>query len=224
MKSCVVGLADLVAVDRWRVEIFTDVAAVGRRKRWPAIQMAEVVKESTEAVSPEDVGTESVLYIGLENVEPVTGHAVDLLPRPTSSVKSRSKVFRRAQVLYGRLRPYLRKVFLATDPFDSGICSTEFLVLDVDSGMAVPEFIRALLASREVADQLSRFQIGAALPRVSAKDFLTLKVPLPPLEVQRKWLDSHREKEKAYLTAKKQVDAFPGVIDEEIEKVLHKAR
>ena len=224
MKTCIVALADLVAVDRWRVEIFTDVATVGRHKRWPAVRIAELVKESTEAVLPDDVRAESVLYIGLENVEPVTGYAVDLLPRPPSSVKSRSKVFRRTQVLYGRLRPYLRKVFLAAAPFESGICSTEFLVLDVDPGMAFAEFIRALLASREVADQLSRFQIGAALPRVSAKDFLTLKVPLPPLEVQQQWLDSHRKKERAYLAAKKQVDAFPSLIDEEIEKALHKAR
>jgi hypothetical protein len=224
VKSRVVALPDLLAVDRWRVEIFTDVRIAGRSKCWPAVQMAEVVTESTEAVSPEDLIAEDVLYVGLENVEPVTGHAITLGPRPVASVKSRSKVFRQGQVLYGRLRPYLRKVFLASPPYVAGICSTEFLVLDVHPSKAIPEFVRALLASREVAEQLARFQIGAALPRVSAKDFLTLKVPLPPLGVQQEWLATHHRAEKAYLAAKKQVDAFPGKIDEELEKLLSRSR
>src|SRR5690349_5196731 len=61
-------------------------------------------------------------YVGLENVKPGVGKLVDL---ENNQVDGLFKSFEPGNVLFGKLRPYLSKAFLADF---SGRCSTEFLV------------------------------------------------------------------------------------------------
>lgn len=67
---------------------------------------------------------ENLPYLGLENIESNTGCYI-----PTTVKESISSAieFKKEQVLFPKLRPYLNKVYLAE--FD-GVCSTEFHVLD----------------------------------------------------------------------------------------------
>src|SRR5262245_61588851 len=117
MISKIVDFENLVACGRWRVELFTDVNPAAVESHWPLVAISELADEVSGAILPSDCIGESVLYIGLENVESVTGEPVGLKMRNKESVKSRSKVFSSGNILYGRLRPYLRKAFLATPPF-----------------------------------------------------------------------------------------------------------
>ena len=126
MFSKIVNFQDVIASGRWRVELFTDITAAVIDSRWPLVTVKELADE-LEAILPAECDGETVLYVGLENVESVTGEPVDVQARDKASVKSRSKVFKSGDILYGRLRPYWRKAFLAQPPFIKGICSTEFI-------------------------------------------------------------------------------------------------
>ena len=46
-------------------------------------------------------------------------------------------------------------------------------------------FLRELLVSKQLTNVICRLQSGAALPRVSAEDLLSLYVPVPSLQEQR---------------------------------------
>src|SRR5438034_10967700 len=113
MRTAEISATDLFNAGRWRVEIFTDDNSQNIVSRWPTVRIAEVAEESSTAVDPQAHEDYNFLYVGLENVESVTGDAVDLHKRDKGEIKSRSKVFGKDYVLYGRLRPYLRKVFWA---------------------------------------------------------------------------------------------------------------
>ena len=114
-------------------------------------------------------------------------------------VRSRSKMFRKGNILYARLRPYLRKVLLVEEPFEFGLCSTEFIILDVDPSVVLPQYLRDLLSSESVTSYLSRLQGGAALPRVSSKDLLAMEIPVPPQRVQMRIVEElERIKEKRH--------------------------
>jgi hypothetical protein len=63
-------------------------------------------------------------YIGLEHIESKTGRL--LLDIPAENVESTVGVFRKGDILFGKLRPYLAKVVHAD--FD-GVSTTELLVL-----------------------------------------------------------------------------------------------
>jgi type I restriction enzyme, S subunit len=203
MRTTEVFAADLFNEGRWKVEIFTDDNSKNLVSRWPSVKISEIATESTSAIDPKEYVDENFYYIGLENVEPLTGDPVDVHKRSRSEIKSRSKIFSETYVLYGRLRPYLRKVFLAEKDISKGLCSTEFIVLNPAKEKIHPIVLRAILASEAMTKQLGRLQIGAALPRVSQRDFFRATIPLPPMHIQDEivnHLEKLREERKKFKT------------------------
>lgn len=122
--------------------------------------------------------TDSLKYVGLENVQSHTGELV-----ASSEVKSSfgtALSFNNGNILYAKLRPYLNKVYLAE--FE-GVCSTEFVVLDAHS--VEPEFLATFLSSHLVVSQTSCLMTGNTLPRLQVEDIEKLLIPIPPLETQQ---------------------------------------
>jgi hypothetical protein len=99
---------------------------------------------------------EGAIYIGLENIESNTGRYV---PSSEKETVSSAFAFRKGQVLFPKLRPYLNKVFFAT--FD-GLCSTEFHVLEGRSVSS--EFLALFLRSQVVVKQTKHLMSGNTLP------------------------------------------------------------
>jgi len=112
---------------------------------------------------------EGATYIGLENIESNTGRYLSSTDK--DSVSS-AFAFRKGQVLFPKLRPYLNKVFLA--PFD-GLCSTEFHVLDGRSVRS--DFLSLFLRSQIVVKQTKHLMSGNTLPRLQTEDIEGLLIP-----------------------------------------------
>lgn len=216
MKATEIAASKLFEVGRWRVEIFTDDNSGDIASRWPRVELGTIAEEVTTAVDPREYPLEQFLYVGLENVESITGDPIDLAMRQKNEIKSRSRIFSNNFVLYGRLRPYLRKVFLTESPYAEGLCSTEFIVLRPDGSRVLPSVLRAMLASRVIATQLARFQIGAALPRVSASDFFRVQVPLPPLDVQEQMAKKVVELQVERRELKSRLKQMPELLEQAV--------
>jgi len=206
MKFSEILVSDIIESGRWRVENFlSDRGSISSHKG-KTIPLGEIYEEISVGIDPAKLGSSPFIYLGLENVESVTGDLVGDIYRQPGEIKSRSKSFRKGDVLYGRLRPALRKAIAITD-IDSGLCSTEFLVLRPKKQQINPLILRALLASKEVGAALEKLQIGAALPRVSPTDLLKIHVPLiaehdqQELIKQLKTLALARAKAKAILAS-----------------------
>lgn len=186
MSSIIVDLHEIRKSDRWKVEFFLAPKPANGESRFAAIDLGQLVEERREFLDPQEFPDHWFHYLGLEHVATDTGDLVDYAPRLGREVKSRSKVVRPGDVLYGRLRPYLNKVFHVHADMGSGICSGEFYVLIPNPELIEPTFLRSLLASSLVSRFTSDLQTGSALPRLQLVDLLRVEVPLPPLEVQRK--------------------------------------
>lgn len=117
---------------------------------------------------------DAAAYVGLEHVLPTESR---LIPdwRCMSGPPTGLLTFRRGDVLYGKLRPALRKV-LAAD--FSGAASSEFLVLRptnrVDS-----RFLGYLLRSAAFAEFASASVFGAKMPRTSWGEVRDYACPVP---------------------------------------------
>lgn len=182
-----VVFSDILNDGRWKVEFF-----IGNDSKidsaYQIIPLGDIVEERKESIEPRNYPDDLFNYIGLENVESLTGDLVSFVPKHGRDIRSRSKIFKRDDLLYGRLRPYLNKIFFANREVSEGTCSTEFYVLKVNKNVVKPILLRALLASEFVLKFTARFQSGAALPRISKKDFFSLPIPLPPMEHQKNML------------------------------------
>lgn len=118
-------------------------------------------------------------YIGLEDVEPESGRYAPTASESRQLKDSMVGVFHTGDVLYGKLRPYLRKAIVAEQ---DGVCSTEFLVLG--AGRATASWLHHWLLTPDVTQQIEAGCDGAKMPRADWDHVGSIPVPLPPEEEQ----------------------------------------
>jgi type I restriction enzyme, S subunit len=98
-------------------------------------------------------------YVGLEHIEQqslsLSGHGLG------SDVDSQKQKFYRGDILFGKLRPYFRKVVIA--PFD-GICSTDIWVVKPKSGID-RNFLFYWMASESFISSSTQASEGGRMPR-----------------------------------------------------------
>jgi len=143
---------------------------------------------------------EGFTYIGLEDVESGSGQYKPTATTSRQSDDSTVGLFQKGDVLYGKLRPYLRKCI--TGPFD-GACSTEFLVLKPSSLSA--RWLQNWLLTNEVTQQIEAGCDGAKMPRTDWEHVGSIPIPVP-----------HWAEQDAILTT---LDRETARIDLLIEKV-----
>ena len=95
-------------------------AGAGLPTGWARTTLGEIAQPSRRRTLP--ASADKMRYVGLEHIEP---HTMKILGHgETQDVRSSSFCFSQGDVLYGRLRPYLNKVWVAE--FD-GLCSSVFV-------------------------------------------------------------------------------------------------
>lgn len=140
--------------------------------------------------------------IGLENIESKTGKYI-----PTSEIvfEEDGIKFENGDILFGKLRPYLAKVFLADR---GGICVSEFLVLRTKG--TNKHFLKFLMLSPLFIDIVDSSTYGTKMPRANWEFIGNLKIPLPPLQEQKQiaeFLDSEISKIDSIIEKiKKQIE------------------
>lgn len=210
MWTAEIPFASLMERNRWKVEFFCDPATLDvPPSAFEMRPIRDIVKERRGAIDPAEEGGRLVNYLSLEHVQPLTGQLINFQARAGHSIKSRSKLFHRDDVLYGRLRPLLNKVYHATDPVAEGICSGEFYVLIPNKQLINPVVLRYLLSSEYVQRHAARFEIGAALPRIGLDDLLSIEVPVPPMAVQEKYAQDLTAHFSHLVVMTKELDRMP---------------
>lgn len=113
-------------------------------------------------------------YIGLGNVENFTGAFRPEVLRGRV-LRSRCWVFRRGDILFGRLRPNLRKVAYVSS-LPGGVCSSEFYVLrPLDARLG--DVLASLLRSDVAYAQFGHLVTGIGRPRLAKSHLLSVRVP-----------------------------------------------
>lgn len=114
--------------------------------------------------------------IGLENIESRSGMFV----YTGSEFEGNGIAFSNQDIIYGKLRPYLQKVWLAT--FE-GNAVGDFFVFRMKSN-SCPSFVKYLMLSDGYTKETDGSTIGAKMPRVSSDFILTMHYCLPPITEQ----------------------------------------
>lgn len=119
-------------------------------------------------------------YVGLEDIEPETARLVG--PVQSQTVKSTTFRFSEQHVLYGRLRPYLNKVF---SPGFDGHCSTEIMPIKPGPRLNRHYLVYWLLSEQTVA-RINATCTGTRMPRANMAAVMSFDFPIPPLDEQQR--------------------------------------
>lgn len=181
---------------------------------WKETKVGNFVEEVKERVDPEVTPLQK--YVGLEHIQKDGGLiGVGI----SSDVKSLKTLFKKDDVLYGKLRPYLNKHFVVD--FD-GICSTDILAYRAKN-VYYAHFFNFYLGESNVILALNSLSKGINLPRISSRDLNNLMIRIPK-QIEIEEIVSRVESlfskidaiELRYQKLKEKIDQFP-------QTILHKA-
>ena len=145
---------------------------------WETKQLGDIASIRNQKVLPSNVNANTPC-VELEHIGSGNGQ---LLQRATAENSTSSKYrFFAGDVLFGRLRSYLRKFWLADR---DGICTTEIWPLMVDPKQLDSEFLHAIVQSDQFFAMAS-ISYGTHMPRADWGVMRNFPVMLPRLPEQR---------------------------------------
>ena len=182
-------------------------------ENWVWVRLGAVCNASKEKSND---FSNDIKYIGLEHLEKdqgIVGFS------SADKVKSTKNAFKKGQILYGRLRPYLNKHDIC---YFDGVCSTDILVFEasnlvsnvlVDKFLNLPFFIDYVVSNSK----------GINLPRVSEETVLNTTFPLPPLSEQQRIVERIEELFAKLDEAKERLQEVADSFAVRKAAILHKA-
>lgn len=143
---------------------------------WEIIEFGEFTERSRNQHLPKLGGNFKCLE--LEHFEQGTGNILGYVN--SSEQKSSKNKFVKGQVLFGKLRPYLKKYWLTE--FE-GVCSSEVWVLNSKSNKCTNDFIFRLVQSNRFI-QVANVSSGSKMPRADWDYVSNFPFSIPPLPEQ----------------------------------------
>ena len=125
---------------------------------------------------------EEAWVLDLEDIEKDSGKVIHKIRKYERDSSSTKHLFKKGQVLYSKLRPYLNKVVLADE---EGFCTSEILPLNF-SNVVEPQYALYYLMSPTFLKYANRCSYGVKMPRLGTADGRKAVFPLPPFEDQRR--------------------------------------
>ncbi len=145
---------------------------------WEIKQLEEIASIRNQKVMPVNVNPNTPC-VELEHIGSGNGK---LLEDSTAEYSTASKYrFFTGDVLFGRLRSYLRKFWLADR---DGICTTEIWPLMVDAKQIDSKFLHAIVQTDHFF-QMANLSYGTHMPRTDWTVMRNFTFMLPPIQEQR---------------------------------------
>lgn len=144
---------------------------------WKVKKIKNVCKQVREPFNPNEDDIRP--YIGLEHINEnsLTLNGIG----SSSDVKSGKLVFSKGQILFGKLRPYFRKVYR---PNFDGVCSTDIFVIDKKDNYD-NEFLFYFFANPLIIDIATQSSEGTRMPRASWSYLSDLDFAFPTFQEQK---------------------------------------
>jgi len=147
-------------------------------ENWTWTRLGEIIFLSNERYNP--TISEDQRFVGLEHIESNTSKLLGF--GKSSETRSTKNRFKQGDLLYGKLRPYLNKVWVANF---NGVCSTDILVFQKNNFIS-NEYLAACLLNQSFVEYTNQHMSGVQHPRVSYQILSQYIIPLPPLLEQLK--------------------------------------
>ena len=126
--------------------------------------------------------TSDMWSLDLEDIEKETGRIHTFCKAAERKISGDRVCFAKGQILYSKLRPYLKKILVAPD---AGICTPELVPFSAYGGIR-PDYIANALRAPHVDFVINSVTYGVKMPRVGTETMVNLLIPLPPLAEQKR--------------------------------------
>lgn len=151
-------------------------------EHWKWIKLGELSSygDTPTKIMP-DEADDNTWILELEDIES-GGRLIEKKRVSDKDAIGEKTAFKKNQVLYSKLRPYLKKVLVADE---DGISTPELIAAEIFGGI-LPEYIVLCLTNSYVDRVINKRSYGIKMPRVDAGFMVNLPLPIPPLQEQQR--------------------------------------
>jgi type I restriction enzyme S subunit len=145
--------------------------------------LGEVLNLRNEIVHPRDYPKGHAVFVGLEHVQSHTGRKVGEASLDLSKLTGRKSRFHPGDLVYGYLRPYLNKLWIAEH---DGFCSVDQYVFTVNEERADRDYVAYFMRSPRYLEAAPIDATPGQLPRIRVEEVAAVPIPLPSKNEQRR--------------------------------------
>ena len=122
------------------------------------------------------------MLVAPNHIEEATGRLLAHETAEEQGAKSGKYTFEREDVVYSKIRPYLRKAWLATR---KGICSADMYPLRPE-GEVIPEILEAIILGEHFSRFAETVSMRSGIPKINRDELGEYVTALPPIEEQKR--------------------------------------
>ena len=157
---------------------------------WKWVRLGEIstYSQTKKKINVAEIET-PMWSLDLKDIEKESGKIIRRVMTNDRKISGEKNIFKKGQILYSKLRPYLKKILIAPD---NGVCSSELVPFDM-IGNCDNRFIVYVLKSAYVDFLINSVTYGVKMPRVGTDTMINLLIPLPPLDEQKRIVEKIEE-------------------------------
>ncbi len=149
--------------------------------KWVKLGDCSSYAQTKKKISSSNI-TPDLWSLDLEDIEKETGKILYYRNAGDKKIAGDKVCFESGQLLYSKLRPYLKKILIA--PSD-GICTPELVPFSMYGDIS-HEYIAYVLKAPHIDYAINSTTYGVKMPRVGTNTMINLLIPLPPLAEQKR--------------------------------------
>ena len=180
-RARVAAEAQLGAAEKLPAAYLREVFGSMQHKGLPKRRLGEILQLRKEVIHPGDNAKGRTTFVGLEHIESTTGIRTGFADVEMAELTGRKPKFYQSDIVYGYLRPYLNKVWVAE--FD-GLCSVDQYVYSVTPELANVEYVAWFMRSPTYLERAPINTTPGQLPRIRIDEVASVEIELPPLNQQ----------------------------------------
>ncbi|AMD01478.1 restriction endonuclease subunit S [Halomonas chromatireducens] len=185
-------------------------------KGWVETTLGQIVEYGKAEKATREQVDNDTWVLELEDIEKSSSKIIRRLSFSQRQFKSTKNRFRKGDVLYGKLRPYLDKVVMAER---DGVCTTEIVPLDARPHLD-NRYLFYWLKSSNFLSYVNEVGYGVNMPRLGTKDGKTAPLVLAPREEQKAIADKLDELLAQVNNLKARLDGIPVILKRFRQSVL----
>lgn len=148
----------------------------------PSLPIGEIISFRNDLIRPSDRESGPLRFVGLQHIESHTGRRIGEDRLLAEELGGRKFKFSPGEIVYGYLRPYLNKVWVADR---EGLCSVDQYVIRPDPAMVITKYLAHFMRSPIFLGPAIELTHNLLLPRLRKALLESVSIPLPPVSEQR---------------------------------------
>lgn len=156
--------------------------------KWKNVHLGDIIKTNQSTYSPKE-NWKFVNYLDTGNITANRVEKIQYINTDIDKLPSRAKrKVKRDSIIYSTVRPNQLHYGIIKNQPDNFLVSTGFVVIDVNTDKAIPEYIYYVLSQNEIIEHLQAIaeQSVSAYPSIKPSEIENLNILLPDIEIQKR--------------------------------------